>query len=148
MSYEVVRMPKEEAALAKLLEEVAPFLNAMYDETDKKMFGELAFSLEYWLFLWDNDAGFFVINRDATGKLLSVAMVTKYKSIWHGRMVLEVQRTAVSHELTTSAEQELDEIIKYLLSIAGLLNFDLLYLNTRDNAGNEHKRLVWRSYER
>ena len=147
MSYEVVRMPKQKEELEKVLEEVAPFLNAMYDETDKKMFGELAFSLEYWLFLWDNDAGFFITNRNEAGKLLSVAMVTKYKSIWHGHTVLEISRFAVSHEITNTPEQELDATMKYILSVSNLLNFDLLYLDSRDANGNEHKRLAWRRYE-
>ena len=95
MKYEIVRMPQGREDLSAVLEELAPFLDAMYSQSDIERFGEINFLLDYWLFLWDTGTGFFLTKRDDDGKLLMVAVLTKYRDIWHGRDKLEIHRTAL-----------------------------------------------------
>ena len=143
MKYEIVRMPQGREELSAVLEELAPFLDAMYSQSDIERFGEINFLLDYWLFLWDTGTGFFLTKRDDDGKLLMVAVLTKYRDIWHGRDKLEIHRTALVNGDTVDEEQEINGLIDYLTSVSSILGFDFLYYNTRDDSGNEYKKLMW-----
>lgn len=143
MKYEIVRMPQGREDLSAVLEELAPFLDAMYSQSDIERFGEINFLLDYWLFLWDTGTGFFLTKRDDDGKLLMVAVLTKYRDIWHGRDKLEIHRTALVNGDTVDEEQEINGLIDYLTSVSSILGFDFLYYNTRDDSGNEYKKLMW-----
>lgn len=143
MKYEIVRMPQGREELSAVLEELAPFLDAMYSQNDIERFGEINFLLDYWLFLWDTGTGFFLTKRDDDGKLLMVAVLTKYRDIWHGRDKLEIHRTALVNGDTVDEEQEINGLIDYLTSVSSILGFDFLYYNTRDDNGNEYKKLMW-----
>lgn len=143
MKYEIVRMPQGREELSAVLEELAPFLDAMYSQSDIERFGEINFLLDYWLFLWDTGTGFFLTKRDDDGKLLMVAVLTKYRDIWHGRDKLEIHRTALVNGDTVDEEQEINGLIDYLTSVSSILGFDFLYYNTRDDNGNEYKKLMW-----
>lgn len=143
MKYEIVRMPQGREDLSAVLEELAPFLDAMYSQSDIERFGEINFLLDYWLFLWDTGTGFFLTKRDDDGKLLMVAVLTKYRDIWHGRDKLEIHRTALVNGDTVDEEQEINGLIEYLTSVSSILGFDFLYYNTRDDNGNEYKKLMW-----
>ena len=143
MKYEIVRMPQGREELSSVLEELAPFLDAMYSQNDIERFGEINFLLDYWLFLWDTGTGFFLTKRDDAGKLLMVAVLTKYRDIWHGRDKIEIHRTALVNGDTVDEEQEINGLIDYLTSVSSILGFDFLYYNTRDDSGNEYKKLMW-----
>lgn len=142
--YEIVRMPRDEKELASVLEEVSPFVDATYSEEDQAVFGEPRFLLDYWLFVWDTGSGFFVTKRDGEGKLMLVAMLTKYKDIWYARTRLEIQRISIA-EGVEDEDKEIKALEEYLISVAPLMEFDFLYRNIRDDKGNELKKLVWRS---
>ena len=45
MSYQLVRMPTDNDELNRRMTEFAPFLDAMYTEHERELFGELDFSL-------------------------------------------------------------------------------------------------------
>lgn len=141
--YEVVRMPTDANKMSELLEEFTPFLDAMYSEADKELFGDVNFLLDYWLFLWDTGTGFFLTKRDEQGELLLVAVLTKYRDIWHGRERLEVHRTALANVEGLNEVQEIEAMNDYLISVAPIMGFDFLYYNSRDEKGNEHKELMW-----
>ncbi len=60
MKYEIVPMPKQTAKrMSEMLEEFTPFLDAMYFDSDKELFGDVNFPLDYWLFLWDTGSRIF-----------------------------------------------------------------------------------------
>lgn len=141
--YEIVRMPQEKDKLSASLDEYALFLDAMYTEHDKTVFGSVNFLLDYWLFLWDTGAGFFLTKRDDDGKLLLLAMMTKYQDIWHGRQRAEIHRLAIAGDEELDSQTEVQGAIDYLASIAPMLDFDFLYYTTRDKKGSELKELVW-----
>lgn len=46
--YEIVRMPSDSKKMSELLEEFTPFLDAMYSDSDKELFGDVNFLLDYW----------------------------------------------------------------------------------------------------
>lgn len=143
MKYEIVRMPSDSSKMSELLEEFTPFLDAMYSESDKELFGDVNFLLDYWLFLWDTGTGFFLTKRNESGDLLMVAVLTKYRDIWHGRERLEVHRTALARVPDLDEDKEIQSMIDYLISVATIMGFEFLYYNTRDVKGNEHKELMW-----
>jgi len=141
--YEIVRMPSDSKKMSELLEEFTPFLDAMYSDSDKELFGDVNFLLDYWLFLWDTGTGFFLTKRNSSGDLLMVAVLTKYRDIWHGRERLEVHRTALARVPDLNEDKEIEDMIEYLISVATIMGFEFLYYNTRDVKGNEHKELMW-----
>lgn len=143
MKYEIVRMPSDSKKMSELLEEFTPFLDAMYSDNDKEIFGDVNFLLDYWLFLWDTSTGFFLTKRNSSGDLLMVAVLTKYRDIWHGRERLEVHRTALARVPDLNEDKEIEDMIEYLISVATIMGFEFLYYNTRDAKGNEHKELMW-----
>lgn len=143
MKYEIVRMPSDSSKMTELLEEYTPFLDAMYSESDKELFGDVNFLLDYWLFLWDTGTGSFLTKRNKSGDLLMLAVLTKYRDIWHGRERLEVHRTALARVPDLNEDQEVQDMIDYLISVAPIMGFEFLYYNTRDAQGNEHKELMW-----
>lgn len=143
MKYEIVRMPSDSKKMSEMLEEFTPFLDAMYSDSDKELFGDVNFLLDYWLFLWDTGTGFFLTKRNSSGDLLMVAVLTKYRDIWHGRERLEVHRTALAHVPDLNEDKEIEDMIEYLISVATIMGFEFLYYNTRDVKGNEHKELMW-----
>lgn len=143
MSYEIVRMPSDTTEMSALLEEFTPFLDAMYSDKDKELFGDVNFLLDYWLFLWDTGTGFFLTKRNASDDLLMVAVLTKYRDIWHGHSRLEVHRTALARVPDLDEDKEVAAMVSYLSSVADLMEFKFLYYNTRDDDGNEYKRLMW-----
>lgn len=143
MKYEIVRMPSDSTKMSEMLEEFTPFLDAMYSDGDKELFGDVNFLLDYWLFLWDTGTGFFLTKRNSSGDLLMVAVLTKYRDIWHGRERLEVHRTALAHSPDLNEDKEIKDMIEYLISVAAIMGFEFLYYNTRDVKGNEHKELMW-----
>lgn len=143
MKYEIVRTPSDSTKMSELLEEFTPFLDAMYSDSDKEIFGDVNFLLDYWLFLWDTGTGFFLTKRNSSGDLLMVAVLTKYRDIWHGRERLEVHRTALARVPDLNEDKEIEDMIEYLISVATIMGFEFLYYNTRDVKGNEHKELMW-----
>lgn len=143
VKYEIVRMPSDSKKMSELLEEFTPFLDAMYSDNDKEIFGDVNFLLDYWLFLWDTSTGFFLTKRNSSGDLLMVAVLTKYRDIWHGRERLEVHRTALARVPDLNEDKEIEDMIEYLISVATIMGFEFLYYNTRDAKGNEHKELMW-----
>lgn len=143
IKYEIVRMPSDSKKMSELLEEFTPFLDAMYSDNDKEIFGDVNFLLDYWLFLWDTSTGFFLTKRNSSGDLLMVAVLTKYRDIWHGRERLEVHRTALARVPDLNEDKEIEDMIEYLISVATIMGFEFLYYNTRDAKGNEHKELMW-----
>lgn len=143
MKYEIVRMPSDSKKMSEMLEEFTPFLDAMYSDSDKELFGDVNFLLDYWLFLWDTGTGFFLTKRNSSGDLLMVAVLTKYRDIWHGRERLEVHRTALARVPDLNEDKEIEDMIEYLISVATIMGFEFLYYNTRDVKGNEHKELMW-----
>ena len=143
VKYEIVRMPSDSKKMSELLEEFTPFLDAMYSDSDKELFGDVNFLLDYWLFLWDTGTGFFLTKRNSSGDLLMVAVLTKYRDIWHGRTRLEVHRTALARVPDLNEDKEIEDMIEYLISVATIMGFEFLYYNTRDVKGNEHKELMW-----
>ena len=143
MKYEIVRMPSDSKKMSELLEEFTPFLDAMYSDSDKELFGDVNFLLDYWLFLWDTGTGFFLTKRNSSGDLLMVAVLTKYRDIWHGHGRLEVHRTALARVPDLNEDKEIEDMIEYLISVATIMGFEFLYYNTRDVKGNEHKELMW-----
>lgn len=143
MKYEIVRMPSDSKKMSEMLEEFTPFLDAMYSESDKELFGDVNFLLDHWLFLWDTGTGFFLTKRNSSGDLLMVAVLTKYRDIWHGRERLEVHRTALARVPDLNEDKEIEDMIEYLISVATIMGFEFLYYNTRDVKGNEHKELMW-----
>jgi len=145
MNYEIVRMPTNQDELQQLLEELSPFIDVMYSKTDEAIFGEMNFLLDHWLFLWDNGAGYFLIGREQ-GEILSVAMLTQYIDLWCGRPRIDIHRFAVANEALAN-EKTLLTMIDYLISVASLLQFELLFYTTRDDSGNEIKELIWNSKE-
>lgn len=145
MKYEIVRMPLDSIKMSETLEEFTPFLDAMYSDNDKKIFGDMNFLLDYWLFLWDTGTGFFLTKRDEQGGLLLVAMLTKYRDIWHGNERLEVHRTALANTGGLNETEEIKAMNNYLISVAPIMGFKFLYYNSRDDKGNELKELMWSS---
>lgn len=143
VKYEIVRMPSDSKKMSELLEEFTPFLDAMYSDSDKELFGDVNFLLDYWLFLWDTGTGFFLTKRNSSGDLLMVAVLTKYRDIWHGRERLEVHRTALARVPDLNEDKEIEDMIEYLISVATIMGFEFLYYNTRDVKGNEYKELMW-----
>lgn len=143
MKYEIVRMPSDEAKMRELLEEYSPFLDSMYTAADAALFGELNFLLDYWLFLWDTGTGFFLTGRDGSGSLSLLAMVTKFRDIWHGRGRAEIHRIALAADPALDAQAEIGKAVEYLKSVAALLDFDLLYYVARNDKGDEYKELLW-----
>lgn len=143
VKYEIVRMPSDSKKMSEMLEEFTPFLDAMYSDNDKEIFGDVNFLLDYWLFLWDTSTGFFLTKRNSSGDLLMVAVLTKYRDIWHGRERLEVHRTALARVPDLNEDKEIEDMIEYLISVATIMGFEFLYYNTRDAKGNEHKELMW-----
>lgn len=143
VKYEIVRMPSDSEKMSELLEEFTPFLDAMYSDSDKDLFGDVNFLLDYWLFLWDTGTGFFLTKRNSSGDLLMVAVLTKYRDIWHGRERLEVHRTALARIPDLNEDKEIEDMIEYLISVATIMGFEFLYYDTRDVKGNEHKELMW-----
>lgn len=143
VKYEIVRMPSDSKKMSEMLEEFTPFLDAMYSDSDKELFGDVNFLLDYWLFLWDTGTGFFLTKRNSSGDLLMVAVLTKYRDIWHGRERLEVHRTALARVPDLNEDKEIEDMIEYLISVATIMGFEFLYYNTRDVKGNEHKELMW-----
>lgn len=141
--YEIVRMPSDSKKMSEMLEEFTPFLDAMYFDGDKELFGDVNFLLDYWLFLWDTGTGFFLTKRNSSGDLLLLAVLTKYRDIWHGRERLEVHRTALAHVPDLNEDKEVEAMVDYLVSVAPIMGFEFLYYNTRDDKGNEHKELMW-----
>ena len=143
MTYEIVRMPTDSKKMSEMLEEFTPFLDAMYFDSDKELFGDVNFLLDYWLFLWDTGTGFFLTKRNSSGDLLLLAVLTKYRDIWHGRERLEVHRTALARVPDLNEDKEVEAMVDYLVSVAPIMGFEFLYYNTRDDKGNEHKELMW-----
>lgn len=141
--YEIVRMPQKKDELGALLDEYSLFLDAMYTEHDRASFGEPKFLLDYWLFLWDTGSGFFLTKRADNGKLLLLAMMTKYQDLWHGRQRAEIHRLAIAGDAELDSQAEVQGAIDYLASVAPMLDFDFLYYTTRDVKGSELKELVW-----
>lgn len=141
--FEIVRMPQNAERMSELLEEFAPFMDAMYTEVDEELYGKLNFLLDHWLFLWDNDTGFFLTERNKSGDLLLLAMLTKYRDIWHGRERLEVHRISMAQVEGLNEGEKTEEMVDYLVSVAPLMGFDFIYLNTRGEGGDEKKSLVW-----
>lgn len=144
MSYEVVRMPKDQEELSLLLEELVPFLSAMYTQHEREMFGAEDFNMPYWFMLWDTGAGFFLSKRNPTGELVFLAMVTKYQDLWNGKWRMEVHRTAVSSAPGIDGQKEVEGALDFLKQNAGLLQFDRLYFTNYYDDGTEEKRLVWK----
>lgn len=143
MKYEIVRMPTDSKKMSEMLEEFTPFLDAMYFDSDKELFGDVNFLLDYWLFLWDTGTGFFLTKRNSSGDLLLLAVLTKYRDIWHGCERLEVHRTALARVPDLNEDKEVEAMVDYLVSVAPIMGFEFLYYNTRDDKGNEHKELMW-----
>lgn len=140
-TYEIIRMPAEMDKQQEILTELSPFLAAMYPESDEKLFGELKFKLDHWLFLWDTGAGSFLTKRNKAGELVFVAMLTQYEDIWHGRPLLDIHRATVMDGL--DHEEEINGAFDYLKSIASLMKFNLLYYTSRDDKGNIYRHLIW-----
>lgn len=141
--YEIIRMPSDSEQMSTLLEEYTPFLDAMYSKKDIELFGEVNFLLDYWLFLWDTGTGFFLTKRDENEQLTMVALLTKYRDIWHGKERLEVHRIALLGVEGLKEEDEIKSMLEYLISVATIMGFSFLYFNTRDDQGNELKKLIW-----
>lgn len=141
--YEIVRMPTEQNELQEVLEEYTPFLDAMYTENDRALFGEVNFILDHWLFLWDTGAGYFLTKRNDSGDLVMVAMLTQFRDLWSARPRLEIHRVAMADIPENDVNKEIDDMVEYLISVSSLMRFNLLYYNTREPNGNEHKELVW-----
>ena len=143
MKYEIVRMPSDSKKMSEMLEEFTPFLDAMYSESDKELFGDVNFLLDYWLFLWDTGTGFFLTKRNDVGDLLALAVLTKYNDIWHGRPRLEIHRTSLANVPDLNPDQEIEDMVEYLISVAPIMGFDFLYYNSRSEKGDELKELMW-----
>lgn len=141
MKYEIVRMPTDEQELHEMLVEFTPFMDAMYTQADEAVFGPVQFILDHWLFLWDNDTGYFLTGRES-GELKVLAMLTQYKDMWHGRSRVDIHRLSVA-DSSMATEQNILNVVDYLKSVASLLGFDLLFYCTRDDNGNEVKELIW-----
>lgn len=144
MTYEIIRMPTYNTELTKVLEEYTPFLDAMYTENDRAIFGDVNFLLDHWLMLWDTGAGYFVTKRDSTNKLVSLAMVTHYRDIWHGKLRLDIHRVSISDDDGLDGRSEVESLVEYLKTVHSLLRFELLYYCHRDDNGGEYKELIWK----
>ena len=62
----VAWIPKNNEALASLLDSIAPYMDASYDDNQKQLHGEMAFDLALWLQMWDTQAGLFRITANTT----------------------------------------------------------------------------------
>jgi hypothetical protein len=144
MSYQLVRMPTDNDELNRRMTEFAPFLDAMYTEHERELFGELDFSLAYWFMLWDTGAGNFLARYTDAGELVFLAMITKCQDLWNGKWRMEVHRTAVSSDPSIDGKQEVENALKYLRDNAGLLEIDRLYFTNYYDDGREEKLLVWK----
>lgn len=142
--YKIVTMPDGQDDIRAILEEYVPFLDAMVTPSDRALFGAEDFALEHWLFLWDNKAGYFVENRNEDGDLLSVAIIMLYNDLWHRFRRAEIHRVAFAQVPDFDDTKALNDLAQYLVSQMGILQFDVLYYNTRSEDGTEFKHLIWR----
>lgn len=142
MKFEIVQMPTDQTELQRTLEEYIPLLDSMYVEHEREIFGEPNILLDHWLYLWDNGGGFFLTGRDDKGQLKVLAMLTRFKDMWHSRDRLDIHRLAFADE-DLITEENVNLIIDYLKSMASIMRFDLLFMCLKHTSGAEIKELIW-----
>lgn len=143
MTYNIVRIPKTDESLAATIEELAPFIEAMYTEDDVRLHGPFKFDMGQWLFLWDSGAAFFLTSRDAAGKLIAAAVCTRFRELWSGKLRVELHRFAFDLPDIGYAPTEIDNMVNYLIGVESILEFDELYVIKRTSDFNEVKELAW-----
>lgn len=128
-------MPKTNEGLSSLLDEMAPFMLASYDENQQGLHGELAFDLPLWLHMWDTRAAFFVTARDGE-RLVGVSMCIKFTPIWYNRVRVDIERiVADSTDIATGIEE-------YIVGIADVLEVDEIY-RVKYAGTIEHKEAIY-----
>lgn len=139
-TFQTISMPTNEADLVALLEKYTPFIAGMYTKSEQALYGESAFLMDYWLYLWDNGGGYFVEVKSGN-ELIGLAMLTKYRDAWTAKVRVDVQRMCYSE-----GDEDLIKtgLIDYLKSVAALLGFDVLSWIGRQENGDEIKYLIWR----
>lgn len=145
MKHTIVRMPESDAALQNVLERVGDFIDSMYSTKDTEIHGPMKFQLAHWLYLWDSGAGFLLERTDDEGKLVAVAMATKYRDMWSCKMRVEIVRVAVLPEIGITDVVLVSDMQEYLLGVRTLLEFDELYMNRQLEDGSEIRELLWHS---
>ena len=143
MTYNIVRIPKTDESLAATIDELAPFLEAMYTPEDVKIHGPFNFDMGHWLFLWDSGAAFFLTSRDNSGKLIAAAVCTRFRELWSGKQRVEMHRFAFDLPDIDYATTEIDNMVNYLIGIESVLEFDELYIIKRTSDYNEIKEMAW-----
>lgn len=142
MKFNVIRMPDTGEKIRDVLDGYAAFLDAMYPKEMQDLLGAYNFQLDYWLFLWEQGAGYFVEGVNADGVQI-LAMLTQHQDLWHGRSVLTIQRIASARHDEQTVQQMVDEMVDYIISIAPLLRVDFVYHAQQFADGSEMKNLVW-----
>lgn len=144
MTFNIVRIPKTDESLAATIDELAPFIEAMYTPDDVSIHGPFNFDMGQWLFLWDSGAGFFLTSRDPAGKLIAVALCTRFRELWSGKLRVEMHRFAFDlADPEAEAPLEVDKMVNYLIGVESVLEFDQLYLVKRTPSYDEIKELTW-----
>ena len=116
----VAWIPKNNEALASLLDSIAPYMDASYDDNQKQLHGEMAFDLALWLQMWDTQAGFFVTAHDGD-TLVGVAMCVKYRPLWYNLVRVDIDRITAN---TTDIAKTIEE---YIVGIADVLGVNEIY---------------------
>lgn len=146
MTFNIVRVPKTDESLSATIDELAPFIEAMYTPEDIKIHGPLKFDMGQWLFLWDAGAGFFLTSRDAAGKITAAAMCTRFRELWSGKLRVEMHRFAFDLPDIGTAQDTVDSMVKYLIGVESVLEFDELYVIRRTQNHEEIKGLEWNKW--
>ena len=133
--YKVEWIPKTNEALATLLDEIAPFMNASYSEEQRLAHGELAFDLALWLQMWDTQAGFFVTARE-DNQLVGVAMCVKFRPIWYSRIRVDIDRIVAN---STDIAKGIEE---YIIGVADVLGVNEIY-RVQYVGASEHKEAIY-----
>ena len=141
MRYDIVRMPKTDDAIRRVLEPLEPYIAAMYSEQEEEIHGEFRFQLDQFLLMWNVGGAFIIVKRDTEGNPMLVALCSHYNDMWSGRSRVEIQRLAMGDLLDADTERE--ALISYLKGVSSLLKFDQLYYNTHYVDGSIFKELVW-----
>lgn len=141
MRYDIIRMPKTDDAIKRVLEPLEPYIAAMYSEQEEDIHGKFNFQLDQFLLMWSVGGAFIIVKRDDEDNPMLVGLCSHYNDMWSGRSRVEIQRIAMGDLLDETAERE--ALISYLKGVSSLLKFDQLYYNTHYIDGSIFKELIW-----
>lgn len=141
MRYDIIRMPKNDDAIRRVLEPLEPYIAAMYSEQEEEIHGTFNFQMDQFLLLWNAGGVFILTKHDEQGNPMLVALCSHYNDMWSGRSRVEVQRVAMGNLL--DEQEERTALIEYLKGISSLLKFDQLYYNTHYVDGSVYRELIW-----